>query len=411
MHMSSRKGAETGTVAVKDKDEVQILFEGIWYDAVILAVSNDGTTCQAKYEDEEEEDNIDIARRVRHAPPPIKVEQGNRMEIEWEGKWYDCEILAVGDGDEQDTCTVKYIDHGDEEEDVYIPHRIRTPRIKLHSLKVGQKFRGEVKRITGFGAFVDIGAEADGMVHIGRIARERVENIEEYLEVGQMVDVWISQISADSKLGLSMVESLIHAPGGRKAQTDLSAFKGVSSDQWLDGIVTHIANFGVFVATTPLDGSAPQQGLVHISNLRNYVVQRGTIEDEVSVGEEVKVRVVKLDERTGKMGLSMKDTGDFQGGVPRAPADLVPFEGVSPMVWLNGTVVSHAPFGIFISVTAPDGKSKARGLLHISRIVDDGVIYSTQDELEIGAEVQVRVIDVNVALGKMSLSMMEDSVY
>jgi len=396
--------SDVATAPPKKDDRMQVLYEGTWYDCSILSVSEDGSTCAAKYDDgEDEEQDIDVGSRIRPIPTPMKVEKGKKMEVLYEGEWYDCEILSVSDDEE--ACAVKYDDGGDEEEDVYIYDRIRTPRLKLGALEVGQKFKGEVRGIAGFGVFVDVGAEKDGMVHISRIANERVDNIEDYVEMGQMVDVWVSQITDDGKFGLTMVEGKIGAGGGSRAPKDLSALVDVSPDEWLDGTVTGTVPFGAFVSVTPPDGSAPQDGLVHISQLRDGFVDN--VDDEVEVGQQVKVRVVRVDEGAGKLSLSMKEGGGFGGGAPRAPADLTPFEGLSSDEWIEGKVARTAPFGIFVTATTPDGKATADGLVHITQI-RDGFVENADDEVDIGQEIKVRVLSVDTGAGKMSLSMKED---
>jgi len=401
-HRTVRMQAPTD-VSVKKDDKMQVLYEGTWYDSTILSASADGSSCSAKYDDGEDvEEDIDVATRIRPIPPPMKVEKGKKMEVFHEGVWYDCEILSVSDDGE--ACAVKYDDGGDEEEDVYIVERIRAPRIKFSALEVGQKFKGEVKSIAGFGVFVDIGAERDGLVHISRIANERVENVEDYVEMGQMIDVWVSQILDDGKLGLSMIEGKIGAGGGPRAPADLSKFVDVSPDEWLDGTVARTAHFGAFVSVTPPDGSAPQDGLVHISQLRDGFVDN--VDDEVEIGQQIKVRIVRVDEGAGKLSLSMKEGGGFGGGAPRAPADLTPFESLSPDEWITGKVARIAPFGIF--VTATNGEASADGLVHITQI-RDGFVENAEDEAEIGQEVKIRVLSVDSGAGKMSLSMKEDS--
>jgi len=398
-----RMGSPTD-VSFKKDDKMQVLHEGTWYDCTVLSLSEDGSTCSVKYHDgEDEEEDIDVETRIRSVPEPMKVEKGMKMEIFYEGVWYDCDILSVSDDGE--SCTVKYDDGGDEEEDVEISERIRTPRAKLSALEVGQKFKGEIRSIAGFGAFVDIGAERDGLVHISRIARERIENIEDYVQMGQMVDVWVSQVSEDGKLGLSMIEGLVGAGAGPRAPADLSAFVDVSPDEWLEGTVARTAPFGAFVSVTPPDGSAPQDGLVHISQIKDGFVDN--VDDEVEMGQQVQVRVVRVDEGAGKLSLSMKEGGGF-GGAPRAPADLTPFESLSSDEWITGKVARTAPFGIFVSATTPDGKATADGLVHITQI-RDGFVESAEDEVDIGQEVKIRVLSVDAGAGKMSLSMKEDS--
>lgn len=282
------------------------------------------------------------------------------------------------------------------------PKEMRYPLIPIEELEVGKQFKGTVRTIREFGAFVDIGAEGDGLLHISRISNERVEDVRVYLEEGQEIDCWVSGVRDDGKFGLTMVEGKLDGGGGRP-RGDPSAFAGVSPDEWLNGKVANLASFGAFVTVTNDDG-AFADGLVHVSQIRDGFVEN--VEDELSIGQEVRVRVLSVDVNTGKMSLSMKE--GFGGGMsePRPPADFTPFENVPSSQWLKGKVLRTAPFGVFVEVTAEDG-AKADGLVHITQI-RDGFVENPEDEVSIGQEVDVRVQSVDVGAGKMSLSMKQE---
>merc|ERR1719188_1716119 len=143
--------------------------------------------------------------------------------------------------------------------------------------------------------------------------------------------------------------------GGRRVESDVSAFEGASPDDWFEGEVTGIPPFGAFVVLTAEDGTEAQ-GLVHVSQIADTFVEN--INDYVSIGQQVKVRIQSVDVDANKMSLSMKDGfggGGFGDGpsAAREPADLGAFEGVSPEEWLTGTVARCASFGAFVSVKAP----------------------------------------------------------
>jgi len=181
---------------------------------------------------------------------------------------------------------------------------------------------------------------------------------------------------------------------------DLSAFEGLSPDEWLDGTVARTAPFGAFVSVRAADGTEAD-GLVHISQIRDGFVEN--VDDEVSEGQEVKVRVLSVDAGRGRMSLTMKEPGAGGGAPAREPVNLAPFEGTPSEKWLDGTVARTAPFGAFVTVKAEDGTA-ADGLVHITQI-RDGFVESVDDELQAGQEVQVRVVSVDVGAGKLGLSM------
>merc|ERR1711974_578693 len=105
------------------------------------------------------------------------------------------------------------------------------------------------------------------------------------------------------------------------------------------------------------------------------------------------------------MSLTMK-ADDFGGSFAsaRQPPDLSAFEGIPSDQWLTGKVARTAPFGAFVTLTAPDSDATADGLVHITAI-KDGFVEDVNDEVSPGDEVQVRIISVGVFGGKMSLSM------
>merc|ERR1712227_732342 len=164
---------------------------------------------------------------------------------------------------------------------------------------------------------------------------------------------------------MGMVEG--KTDSGPRAPQNFEAFENLSPDEWQTGKVARIAGFGAFVTVTLPDG-ASADGLVHISQIRDGFVDN--VEDELSEGQEVKVRVQSVDMGAGRMSLSMKEGfggGDGGGGGFRAPADLSAFEGLESK-WLKGKVARIAPFGLFVTVAHPETKAEADGLVHITQI-------------------------------------------
>mmetsp|Transcript_26211 Transcript_26211/g.41962 ORF Transcript_26211/g.41962 Transcript_26211/m.41962 type:complete len:168 (-) Transcript_26211:469-972(-) len=90
--------------------------------------------------------------------------------------------------------------------------------------------------------------------------------------------------------------------GGMRAPSDLGPFQDVDSSTWLTGKVARIASFGAFVTVT--SGDATADGLVHITQIKDGYVE--SVQDELSEGQEVQVRVQSVDMGAGKMSLTMK---------------------------------------------------------------------------------------------------------
>jgi len=232
--------------------------------------------------------------------------KGDAVEaiFEEDGNWYSAVVdKAVGDG----TYVVKWDnpDGGPEtstckEADI----KKYVPPIPLDQLQIGGKYEGEVVSVAGFGAFVNIGAEKDGLVHISAVSDSFVENIESIVQPGQKVTVWVKGV-ADGKLSLVMVESKLSGGGrGPRAPRDLTPFQSLVGGGKVKGKVVSTTAFGAFVELTASNG-AVGQGLVHISAMGNEYVS--DVNSVVSVGDEVEVYVKEVNLATNKMSLSMKD--------------------------------------------------------------------------------------------------------
>ena len=73
-----------------------------------------------------------------------------------------------------------------------------------HEYKAGEKFEGTVVRVEAFGAFVNIGYETDGLVHVSEIAPFRIDNVGDYLKIGDKVPVVVKEIDDRDRIALSI---------------------------------------------------------------------------------------------------------------------------------------------------------------------------------------------------------------
>lgn len=165
----------------------------------------------------------------------------------------------------------------------------------LGSISKNDRFSGVVKRITNFGAFVDIGG-IDGLVHINDLSWERVKHPSDVVSVGDNVEVYVLDVNKEKEriaLGL----------------------KNINDDPWINikqkyvegnvyqGTVVRLISFGAFVM---LEGGI--EGLVHISEIADKRIEKP--EDELAIGDKVTVKLVSLDENTKKIKLSIKEAKD-----------------------------------------------------------------------------------------------------
>ncbi len=155
-------------------------------------------------------------------------------------------------------------------------------------VKVGQELKGRIKTITDFGAFVDLNLSVDGLVHISQMSRRRIDNVKDVVSPGDEVTVWVKNVNRErGRVGLTMLKPLKYK------------YKDISEGDVLDGEVKRVENYGVFV-----DVGLEREGLVHVSELSHEYVK--SPEEAVSVGDEVKVQVLKIDVRKKQVNLSIK---------------------------------------------------------------------------------------------------------
>ncbi|HOJ81587.1 MAG TPA: S1 RNA-binding domain-containing protein [Acetomicrobium flavidum] len=158
-------------------------------------------------------------------------------------------------------------------------------------------------------------------------------------------------------------------------------FENVKVGDILEGVVTSITSFGVFVDLGPIEG------LVHISELSwsKNVKPR----DIVKKGSKVKVKVLSVDPEQEKISLSIKQTEPD-------PWEVVGQE-VKPGDRLSGRVTNTVDFGAFVEI-----KPGVEGLIHISDI-SWGHIDHPREVLKKGQEIEVQVLDVDVEQKRISL--------
>lgn len=193
--------------------------------------------------------------------------------------------------------------------------------------EVGSTVPGKVVSIMPYGAFVDIGASTDGLVHVSQLADDFVKDIESVVKVGQEVQVRITEINAENnKVSLTMRSENARPQGGgggrgggRKEIPE--EFKNKPDTEIIKGTVASVAEYGAFV--TIAEGV---DGLVHVSQLSEQRVESAA--KFVKVGQEVDVRILNYDAKKGRLSLSMKpwtepepkdETADIKSFVDESP--------------------------------------------------------------------------------------------
>lgn len=214
---------------------------------------------------------------------------------------------------------------------------------------------------------------------------------------------WIPFMSEADEVAeeVEEVEAKKSSRGGRPKK-DVSAYVDADPNVYIAGTVRSVMPYGAFV-TLP-DGN---DGLLHISQISDTFTSN--VEDLVKPGDEVQVRVIKVDMDKKQVALSMKDPSakppprQQRGGSGVNKKEILKeLAGkYDEKTFVPGTVSSIMDFGAFVKL--PEG---VEGLVHISQ-VKDGYLASVADELAVGDEVQVRVASVDQKKGQIKLSMLE----
>jgi len=169
--------------------------------------------------------------------------------------------------------------------------REQAQRLLWDSLTPGQIRDGVVRRLTEFGAFVDLGG-VDGLLHISQIAWGRIKHPSEVLREGQTIKVRIDKVDRENQRISLGYRDLLYNPWEDADK------KYVPQSLW-KGRVTRIMDFGAFVELEP-----GVEGLVHISELSTKRVSR--VRDVVKEGDEVDVVVLAFDPQEKKISLSIR---------------------------------------------------------------------------------------------------------
>jgi len=175
------------------------------------------------------------------------------------------------------------------------PKREKTP---LDQLELGVEVQGKIRSVMAYGAFVDIGASTDGLLHVSEICDEFIKDANEKLTAGDSITCKVKAIDLEkNQLALTCKEPRERRP--RKPKVDYSEFEGADEKEFISGKVNSITDFGAFV--TIKEGV---DGLVHISQIQDGGV--GKVSDVLTIGQEVQVRVTSVDKSKRRIALSMR---------------------------------------------------------------------------------------------------------
>ncbi|MCD4750084.1 MAG: 30S ribosomal protein S1 [Thermoanaerobaculales bacterium] len=298
-------------------------------------------------------------------------------DISWGRVGHPNEYFKVGDTVE---VVVLRFDREKERVSLGYKQRFEDPWILVpEKYPVGKRVKGEVVSIVDYGAFIALEEGVEGLVHVSEMSwTKKVKNPRSVLEIGQEVDVVVSEVDSEKRrLSLSLRAIEVN-PWETVADT-------YHVGNRIQGIVRNLTDFGAFVEIVP-----GVDGLVHISDM-SWTRRINHPSEVIQKGQEVNAVVTAIDVTNQRISLSMKEL------MPNEWEEYANSHGVGQVV--SGTVTNITDFGVFIEL-APG----VEGLCHISeieRLGDD----SLEGEFTTGQKVRCRILRVDWNESRIGLSM------
>jgi small subunit ribosomal protein S1 len=165
----------------------------------------------------------------------------------------------------------------------------------LDELREGEVRRGVVSSLSDFGAFVDLGG-ADGLVHLSELSWSRSAKPADVVQVGQEVDVYIMGVNREAKRIALSLKRLEPEPW---STVESRYYEG----QLVEGTITRLTSFGAFALVND-----EIEGLIHISELSTRRINHPR--EVIREGEKHVMRIIRIDPRRRRMGLSLMRVTD-----------------------------------------------------------------------------------------------------
>ena len=276
---------------------------------------------------------------------------------------------------EGDTVTVKAISYDKDKRHLSLSIKAVQPDPWVeveNELDEGDTITVTVSNIEAYGAFVDLGNDIEGFLHISEITwNKNVKNPNDYLEVGQEIDVEVIEINSKThKLRVSL-KRLLPKPFDE-------FMKKYKEGDVVTGTVTSLTDFGAFVRIDGVEGLLHNQDISWDKNTKAKEV--------LTSGEEIEVKIAKINEEDQKISLNRK-------ALLESPIEkFATTHKVNSVV--KGTIRDIKDFGIFVSLE--DGVD--------ALIRDEDLAPLVKEELEPGQEIEAVIVNIDTRRDRIRLS-------
>lgn len=246
--------------------------------------------------------------------------------------------------------------------------------------QVGQKYKGKVKNLMDFGAFVELEEGVEGLVHISDLSWARnVKHPKEVVNTDDEIEIVVKEIDKERKrISLSYKEVLPH-PWEEVA-------KKYTIGQVVKGHVNNMTDFGAFVQL-----EQGIEGLLHISDM-DWVKKINHPKEILEKGQEIEVKILNMDTANHRLSLGLKQT-------TTDPWEFVDTEyKIGDKV--TGVVKNLVSYGAFVQL-----ENGLEGLLHISEFSWQTEVSDPSEMLKVGDQVTVQVYEIDKRKQKIGLSL------
>ena len=245
----------------------------------------------------------------------------------------------------------------------------------IGKLEKGQVLEGEVKNITNYGVFVDLGG-VDGLIHITDLSWGRINHPEEIVKIGDKIKVVVLDFNEQQKRIALGLKQLIPHPWD-------ALDPNLKVGDKVKGKVILIVDYGAFVEIEP-----GVEGLVHVSEM-SWSTRLHSAQDFLKVGDEVEAQVLTLDREARKMSLGIKQL---------TPNPWDEIESKYPVGSKHtATVRNITSFGVFAQL-----EDSVEGLIHISDLSWNKIKHPSE-MVSVGDPIEVVILDFDEANHRLSL--------
>ncbi|MBX0768264.1 30S ribosomal protein S1 [Campylobacter jejuni] len=240
------------------------------------------------------------------------------------------------------------------------------------TLDIGDTIKVIVSNIEPYGAFVDLGNDIEGFLHISEISWDKnIKNPKDYINKGQEIDVEVIEINPNERRLRVSLRNLLSRPFDE-------FMKSYKIADVVEGEITSVTSFGAFVKLGGIEG------LLH--NEDASWDRNDKCKDKFSQGDKIKVKIIKIDEENQKISLSTKELSS-------SPVqEYAKIHKVGDIV--KGAIRDIKDFGVFVELS-----KNVDALIH-----KEDISTSMLENLKIGDDIEAAIVFIDEKKNRIRLS-------